>query len=279
VTAAEQQIQQLLQKISEQTVQEKMNLNEEDFYCLRKDKIMKIGEDNLVKIEIPTQNFNNTNTQNINDQYQINLIGLKNDVEKVKKEIDKLRNSKKCEEFINNIELSPTQVQQLSNFSEKWHVKGQYNQQEKLFVISGYKEFVWKAKSECFEYLYRSKDISYPQEWDSHQTQNSELKLVSEGSDEWNKVVTRVMQTMPHVDIIKIERVQNKKLWETYYQNKIKMQMKNRGQATELQLFHGTHPHDPSLICNGEDGFDMRFSIEGSVCICVYIRVCYFRYH
>jgi hypothetical protein len=196
------------------------------------------------------------------------LIGLKNDVDNVKKEIDKLLKSKKSNnEVIRNVELSTTQVQQLENICKKCHAEGHYTPKEKLFVISGYKEFVLEAKSECLEYLQRSKDIPYPQEWDPHQTQNCELKLVPQGSDEWNKVVNRIKETMPQVNIIKIERVQNKWLWETYYQNKIKMEKKNRGQATELQLFHGTRSNDPSLIYNGEVGFDMRFSASGMVCI------------
>jgi hypothetical protein len=45
------------------------------------------------------------------------------------------------------------------------------------------------------------------------------------------------------------------------------MLKKNRGQATELQLFHGTRSNDPSLIYNGKVGFDMCFSASGMVCI------------
>jgi hypothetical protein len=55
-----------------------------------------------------------------------------------------------------------------------------------------------------------------------------------------------------------------------YYQNKLKMQKKNNGQAIELQLFHGTRSNDPYLIYNGEVGFDMRFSSTGMWGIGIY---------
>lgn len=57
VTTAEQQIQQLLNTISNRIVQDRMNLNEEDICFMRKikPKIVKTGSDNCVYIKFPQQ--------------------------------------------------------------------------------------------------------------------------------------------------------------------------------------------------------------------------------
>ena len=42
------------------------------------------------------------------------------------------------------------------------------------------------------------------------------------------------------------------------------MYKKNDGIINELTLFHGTKGNDPMVICEGEDGFDLRLNKKGS---------------
>ena len=67
-------------------------------------------------------------------------------------------------------------------------------------------------------------------------------------------------ETLP---IIKIERVQNKVLWNRYMQSYNRLHGKNAGKVNEISLFHGTRDKPADTICRSEEGFDMRFSREG----------------
>jgi hypothetical protein len=62
---------------------------------------------------------------------------------------------------------------------------------------------------------------------------------------------------------VQIERIQNKWLWEHYHQERKRLHTKNSGTINEYKLFHGTRGTAPSLVYNGEVGFDMRFSNKG----------------
>ena len=68
---------------------------------------------------------------------------------------------------------------------------------------------------------------------------------------------------MPSVRITKLERVQNKWLWNRYSQHCDEIKEKNGGVLMEKELFHGTGMNDPQLIYQGEEGFDMRFCQTG----------------
>lgn len=63
--------------------------------------------------------------------------------------------------------------------------------------------------------------------------------------------------------IVKLERIQNKWLWERYARHRERIRLKNNGQCNEMDLFHGTRGTMPSQIFNGEEGFDMRFCVKG----------------
>ena len=62
--------------------------------------------------------------------------------------------------------------------------------------------------------------------------------------------------------IIKIQRVQNKPLWERYLQTKRELHKKNAGDTNEKELFHGTRDKPPQVICESAEGFDMRLSSD-----------------
>jgi len=103
----------------------------------------------------------------------------------------------------------------------------------------------------------------FPSYWEA-QTETLELKALAQNSVEWNKVATRVKLTVPAAAILKIERAQNKFLWERYYREKKLMEQKNGTNIeNELQLFHGTGTTSPTAVYSSEDGFDMRFGTGG----------------
>ena len=68
---------------------------------------------------------------------------------------------------------------------------------------------------------------------------------------------------MPDADIISIQRIQNKWLWERYSQHKERIREKNDGVVNEKELWHGSRKSSSDNIYNSEEGFDMRFSSEG----------------
>ena len=72
------------------------------------------------------------------------------------------------------------------------------------------------------------------------------------------KVERRFKATLSDASIVQMFRVQNKMLWKFYTQEKARLLRKNKGVVNEKLLFHGTRSNDPSLIYNGEEGFEMR---------------------
>ena len=58
-----------------------------------------------------------------------------------------------------------------------------------------------------------------PTEWVS-QTDPIELKCVREGSLEWSKVLNHMRETVPSVEVVSIDCIQNELLWEKYCQHK-----------------------------------------------------------
>ncbi len=79
----------------------------------------------------------------------------------------------------------------------------------------------------------------------------------------WNQMELRVKETMQDARIVNILRIQNRWLWERYTIHRKRMQLKNSGVVNKLELFHGTRGHDPKLIYEREEGFDVWFSERG----------------
>ena len=106
------------------------------------------------------------------------------------------------------------------------------------------------------------KCFDVPREWEGDLEAFS-LKEVPPDSAEFNKVLLLMQKTMPTVRISKLERIQNKWLWNRYSQHCEEIKEKNGGVLMEKELFHGTGVNDPQLIYKGEEGFDMRFCNTG----------------
>lgn len=73
---------------------------------------------------------------------------------------------------------------------------------------------------------------------------------------------------MINTTIVKIQRIQNKKLWKVFQieadfvaakHNKAKLD----DDSEIMSLFHGTRNTKPSQIYDGEEGFDIKFSSGG----------------
>ena len=105
-------------------------------------------------------------------------------------------------------------------------------------------------------------EFQLPPHW-KPQTEEVCLHAVKRGSNEWNNEVGRIHETLTNATIIKLERIQNKWLWERYSFAKKRMSKKNKDQVNEKHLFHGTRDTPPEKVYRSEKGVDFRFSREG----------------
>ncbi|XP_012995600.3 mucin-17-like isoform X2 [Esox lucius] len=101
--------------------------------------------------------------------------------------------------------------------------------------------------------------MAVPEFWDKSAIPDIGYKRVSLlGSDrDYQKVLGLFKKTMRVFNIISIERVQNRDLWEVFQWKRDRMK-KNNGDkySKELTLFHGTDPKHVDAICR--DNFDWR---------------------
>ncbi|KTF77707.1 hypothetical protein cypCar_00039783 [Cyprinus carpio] len=98
-----------------------------------------------------------------------------------------------------------------------------------------------------------------PEHWDKALTPETGYKsvLLQSTSAEYIKIKELFGRTMTGFRILKIERIQNKALWEVYQWQKDFMKKNNGGRdVTEKQLFHGTDSTHLEAICH--NNFDWR---------------------
>jgi len=147
-----------------------------------------------------------------------------------------------------------------SNSVDSSNTKAKYN-------VTGYKSFVQEAITAVYQILASSsssvvQSFAKPIEWEP-QSNSIELKDVTQESVEWNKVLHRMEETIPYVNVVSIKRIQNEFLWEKYCQHRERMSRKGPERVNEMELFHGTSSNPPEDIYKSEEGFDMRFSRQG----------------
>ena len=136
------------------------------------------------------------------------------------------------------------------------------------YNVTGYKTCVQDAITAVYQILTSSnapsvvQSFTRPIEWEP-QSDSIELKDVSQGSSEWNKILHRMQETILIVNLVSIKRIQNEFLWEKYCQHKERMGRKGAERINEMELFHGTRSNPPEDIYMSEEGFDMRFSRAG----------------
>ena len=81
--------------------------------------------------------------------------------------------------------------------------------------------------------------------------------------EEYDFVTNAFTQTLPDAKILRVQRVQNKVIWQQYLHCSMMMAQVEHPVLGEQLLFHGTKRNNPELIYKGTEGFDMRFSAEG----------------
>ena len=100
----------------------------------------------------------------------------------------------------------------------------------------------------------------YPEEW-CPQKKSCELQEVTINGIEWNGVLSHMRKTMPNVNVMKVERVQNRALWDKYSLEMDHMKERNGANGVnEKLLFHGTSKTDPKVIVESVKGIDFRYS-------------------
>ncbi|XP_037552138.1 protein mono-ADP-ribosyltransferase PARP12-like [Nematolebias whitei] len=93
---------------------------------------------------------------------------------------------------------------------------------------------------------------SVPDNWDKTQISQTGVSRVAlnRTSDEYQKVKALFCSTMQGFNIVTIERIQNKALWEVFQWQKNLMKNNSGGSdVTERQLFHGTDSNHVKAIC------------------------------
>ena len=162
--------------------------------------------------------------------------------------------------------LSNSVRQKMICLGQKYNVQAEYMQQSQKVKFHGVSENVTEAVLAAQDILLdisTKTNIETPKEWEP-QTDSITIKEVPVGSPEWYHVSQLVKDTLPQVDVIKIERIQNRHLWDKYSFHARRMKEKNNGIINEKELFHGTRGTSPEKIyADEEEGFDMRFSRSG----------------
>lgn len=125
------------------------------------------------------------------------------------------------------------------------------------------REVICSMETRSVPFQPRDAHVSYPGEWQP-QTKTVKLYELQQSSIEWKNVALKFQDTLSSYTIMKIQRIQNKWIWQKYAQYKNMMAEKNgKDGVNEKELFHGTRTNDPGLIYDSEEGFDMRYSAQG----------------
>jgi len=159
-------------------------------------------------------------------------------------------------------------AEKIKRLGHKYNVEAKYISQTKTVTFRGVSDSVTKARLAAQDILLSvgsKSNVKFPPEWEtSDNSPNVEIVEVKSTSQEWRRVSQLVLSTLPQVNVLKIERVQNRWLWEKYFLNCKRMKDKNKGVINEKELFHGTSGTSPDKVyADEEEGFDMRFSRQG----------------
>ena len=89
------------------------------------------------------------------------------------------------------------------------------------------------------------------------------LTPVDQWSNEWFTVAHAVQATMFRAEVTRLERVQNKALWDKYAQRRAEVAKESADgfSANEVWGFHGTRDFSVAKVC--ENGLDFRYGNNG----------------
>lgn len=100
-----------------------------------------------------------------------------------------------------------------------------------------------------------------PGNWEP-QKEDKVMVPVEKESSEWKHVHSLMEKTIPSVQLVKLERVQNVDLWRRFHFFRSRMEA-NKEELNEKDLFHGTRTVVPTEIINDKRGFDFRCARDG----------------
>ena len=132
-----------------------------------------------------------------------------------------------------------------------------------LATVSGLSLNLREFKDYLHE-LDRSARMSlYPKYWDfTSVNMYSEIE-VSNKSEEYQEILSRMANSIPDVEIVKLMRIQNNYLMSHYITNMSMRQEVRKSDMNRQLLFHGTRAMDPSKIyTNFDTGFDIQYANE-----------------
>ena len=212
-----------------------------------------------------------------NNEVVINLKGPSNGVEKVKVQLEeKLKSLLFSKRIPYPPQATLALLSKLKEVSSKHLVtctvvssRESGEEASESIQLEGFEVSVMEARGDILELLMRqistADEVLYPPEWDV-MSMMDQVKIVDlePDSTEYAHVCFMFCLTLLTEEyIIKIQRVQNKPLWERYLQTKRELHKKNAGDTNEKELFHGTRDKPPQVICESAEGFDMRLSSDG----------------
>lgn len=99
----------------------------------------------------------------------------------------------------------------------------------------------------------------YPPEWEQ-QKDDIQLFNVRSASSEWKSVEGLMKRSLETVQIVRVQRIQNRQLWDKYALEMKHMEERNSGSVGEMKLFHGTRDTNPRVIITSVRGIDFRYS-------------------
>lgn len=112
-----------------------------------------------------------------------------------------------------------------------------------------------------------------PSYWAPQTTTNERFRL-KEDSEEFKKATETFLKTLNQAKckIHWVERIQNTTLWRFYALSRYRVATRNKGNANEMNLFHGARVRE-NMQAIENYGFDMRVARSGSVGIGIYFAV------
>jgi hypothetical protein len=110
--------------------------------------------------------------------------------------------------------------------------------------------------------------LERPRHWLPPRADGGHLRLVplQEGAAEWARVEGKLRAHLPRARLVRLQRVENAILWAGVQQEAALMALWRRAEepaVKEMELWHGSGGAHPSLVYNGQDGFDLRFASAG----------------
>jgi hypothetical protein len=70
-------------------------------------------------------------------------------------------------------------------------------------------------------------------------------------------------ETLPTSQILKIEMIQNRRLWNRFYLEKMNVKNINNGNSNTKLIWHGTRGNPPASVFQGDQGFNIVYSNTG----------------